>query len=141
MLMNFEIDNYVDKGVAIKVVGVGGGGGNAVNRMIASGMQSVGVHFAEYGQPGSFLLECNTKNPDRCKIYPRQRSRRASGNRTEGCGGKPRGNCLCPERDRYAVCCGWYGRWHWYGRRTDCSADCQGNGDSYRWYCDQAFCF
>ena len=23
MLMNFEIDNYVDKGVAIKVVGVG----------------------------------------------------------------------------------------------------------------------
>ena len=41
MLMNFEIDNYVDKGVAIKVVGVGGGGGNAVNRMIASGMQSV----------------------------------------------------------------------------------------------------
>ncbi|HCB65309.1 MAG TPA: cell division protein FtsZ, partial [Ruminococcaceae bacterium] len=39
--MNFEIDNYVDKGVAIKVVGVGGGGGNAVNRMIASGMQSV----------------------------------------------------------------------------------------------------
>lgn len=30
MLMNFEIDNYVDKGVAIKVVGVGGGGGNAV---------------------------------------------------------------------------------------------------------------
>ena len=26
MLMNFEIDNYVDKGVAIKVVGVGGGG-------------------------------------------------------------------------------------------------------------------
>lgn len=41
MLMNFEIDNYVDKAVAIKVVGVGGGGGNAVNRMIASGMQSV----------------------------------------------------------------------------------------------------
>ena len=41
MLMNFELDNYVDKVVTIKVVGVGGGGGNAVNRMINSGMQSV----------------------------------------------------------------------------------------------------
>ncbi len=39
--MNFEIDNYVDKGVAIKVVGVGGGGGNAVNRMIDDGVQGV----------------------------------------------------------------------------------------------------
>ena len=50
MLMNFEIDNYVDKGVAIKVVGVGGGGGNAVNRMIASGMQSVEDVYKRQGQ-------------------------------------------------------------------------------------------
>ena len=41
MLMNFEIDNYVDKGVAIKVVGVGGGGTNAVNRMVEAGIKGV----------------------------------------------------------------------------------------------------
>lgn len=39
--MGFQFDNdYVD-GVQIKVVGVGGGGGNAVNRMVRSGVQGV----------------------------------------------------------------------------------------------------
>ena len=41
MLMNFDIETDFDRIVSIKVVGVGGGGGNAVNRMVASGMQSV----------------------------------------------------------------------------------------------------
>ncbi len=39
--MNFVLDNDVEKAVNIKVIGVGGGGGNAVNRMIAAGMESV----------------------------------------------------------------------------------------------------
>lgn len=38
---NFMLDNENDKVVNIKVIGVGGGGGNAVNRMIESGMTSV----------------------------------------------------------------------------------------------------
>lgn len=41
MQMNFGMDNDTDKVVSIKVVGVGGGGGNAVNRMIDSSMGSV----------------------------------------------------------------------------------------------------
>lgn len=41
MPMNIFIDNDFDKVVGIKVVGVGGGGGNAVNRMVNSGIQSV----------------------------------------------------------------------------------------------------
>lgn len=41
MLMNFGMDNEVEKIVSIKVVGVGGGGGNAVNRMIDSSLSSV----------------------------------------------------------------------------------------------------
>ena len=41
MQMNFGIDNDADKIVCIKVVGVGGSGGNAVNRMIDSNMESV----------------------------------------------------------------------------------------------------
>lgn len=41
MPINFEIDNDNEKVVAIKVIGVGGGGGNAVNRMVNSEIQSV----------------------------------------------------------------------------------------------------
>ena len=44
MQMNFNIDNNdFEKETNIKVVGVGGGGGNAVNRMV-----SEGVHSAEF---------------------------------------------------------------------------------------------
>lgn len=39
--MPFEIDNQIDDEVMIKVIGVGGGGGNAVDRMIISGVQGV----------------------------------------------------------------------------------------------------
>jgi len=38
-----ELDNYFDRGAKIRVVGVGGGGGNAINNMIDRGM--VGVDF------------------------------------------------------------------------------------------------
>ena len=42
MMANFELDNdYDGVEVTIKVIGVGGGGGNAVNRMIEGGMQGV----------------------------------------------------------------------------------------------------
>lgn len=42
MPINFEIDNEFDKApVSIKVIGVGGGGGNAVNRMVNNSIQSV----------------------------------------------------------------------------------------------------
>ena len=41
-MANFELDNdYDGVEVTIKVIGVGGGGGNAVNRMIEGGMQGV----------------------------------------------------------------------------------------------------
>lgn len=40
--MGFEYeDEVLDTGVQIKVIGVGGGGGNAVNRMIAAGVKGV----------------------------------------------------------------------------------------------------
>ena len=42
MMANFELDNEYDGvEVTIKVIGVGGGGGNAVNRMIEGGMPGV----------------------------------------------------------------------------------------------------
>ena len=39
--MGFEFDNNTEEIVKIKVVGVGGGGGNAVNRMVDSGVKCV----------------------------------------------------------------------------------------------------
>lgn len=39
--MGFEFNSSYDSGVKIKVIGVGGGGGNAVNRMIESNVQGV----------------------------------------------------------------------------------------------------
>ncbi len=41
MLMNFDMANDSENVVSIKVIGVGGGGGNAINRMVLSGMKSV----------------------------------------------------------------------------------------------------
>ena len=37
----FEFDETIDQGAVIKVVGIGGGGSNAVNTMVASGMDKV----------------------------------------------------------------------------------------------------
>ena len=39
--MNFEIANDFEDVTQIKVIGVGGGGGNAINRMVSSGVQGV----------------------------------------------------------------------------------------------------
>jgi cell division protein FtsZ len=40
-MMRFTDDDGMERGAYIKVIGVGGGGGNAVNTMIASGLQGV----------------------------------------------------------------------------------------------------
>src|SRR5262249_17234283 len=40
-MMRFTDDDSVDNGAYIKVIGVGGGGGNEINTMIASGLQGV----------------------------------------------------------------------------------------------------
>ena len=39
--MLFEFDSIVEQKAKLKVIGVGGAGGNAVNRMIQAGMQGV----------------------------------------------------------------------------------------------------
>ena len=52
----FELDDEVSCRARIAVIGVGGGGGNAVNTMISSGME--GVEFAVLTTKGkSFTYE------------------------------------------------------------------------------------
>lgn len=40
-VMGFAFDTGIESNVDIKVVGVGGAGGNAVNRMISSGLRGI----------------------------------------------------------------------------------------------------
>ena len=44
--MGFEFEQGLDNVVSIKVIGVGGGGGNAVNRMVESGVQEKPLSIA-----------------------------------------------------------------------------------------------
>jgi cell division protein FtsZ len=92
MLMNFEIDNHFDKGVAIKVAGVGGGGGNAVNRMIASGLQS--VEFISINTDSQVLGTSNASQKIQIGI---------KSTRGEGAGGKPEVGQKAAEESREEI--------------------------------------
>ena len=62
MMANFELDNdYDGVEVTIKVIGVGGGGGNAVNRMIEGGMQ--GVEFISINTDAQALKNSKAAAP------------------------------------------------------------------------------
>ena len=59
--MTFEHDDTYESGVNIKVIGVGGGGNNAVNRMISSNIR--GVEFITINTDSQVLASSgsNTK--------------------------------------------------------------------------------
>lgn len=59
-----EIDAEYSQNAKIKVIGVGGGGNNAVNRMIDAGLQ--GVEFIAVNTDAQALL--NAKAPNRIQI-------------------------------------------------------------------------
>lgn len=59
--MNFILDNVMENVVAIKVAGVGGGGCNAVDRMISSGMKSVEFIAVNTDQQALFRSKAATK--------------------------------------------------------------------------------
>ncbi|MBQ7907698.1 MAG: cell division protein FtsZ [Clostridia bacterium] len=54
--MSFEFDNDFESGVDIRVLGVGGGGNNAVNRMISANVK--GVEFIAINTDRQALLRC-----------------------------------------------------------------------------------
>ena len=58
--MTFAHDDAFEYGVNIKVVGVGGGGNNAINRMIASGLK--GVDFIAINTDKQALKKCTAPN-------------------------------------------------------------------------------
>ena len=65
----FEFDeNTLDQFAKIKVIGIGGGGSNAVNRMIESGLE--GVEFIAVNTDSQALLM--SKSPKRMQIGRRK---------------------------------------------------------------------
>jgi len=58
-VLEFDID--MDNFARLKVVGIGGGGNNAVNRMIASGMRGVEFIAVNTDKQALFLSQANTK--------------------------------------------------------------------------------
>ncbi len=58
--MAYEIDDNFDSGVNIKVVGVGGGGNNAVNRMISTNIR--GVEFIAINTDKQALINSSATN-------------------------------------------------------------------------------
>ncbi len=59
--MAFEVSNELDKVVQIKVVGVGGGGGNAVNRMVDAGVRGVEFIAINTDKAALYLSKANQK--------------------------------------------------------------------------------
>lgn len=79
--MEFMLDNEFEKIVMIKVVGVGGGGGNAINRMINAGMKS--VEFVAVNTDQQVLNY--SKAPEKVQIGDKlTRGRGAGGNPEKG---------------------------------------------------------
>ncbi len=59
--MSFEVSNELDDVVQIKVVGVGGGGGNAVNRMVDAGVRGVEFVAINTDKAALYLSKANQK--------------------------------------------------------------------------------
>ena len=59
--MPFEVAEEMENVVQIKVVGVGGGGGNAVNRMVAAGVRGVEFVAINTDKAALFLSKADTK--------------------------------------------------------------------------------
>ena len=90
--MGFEIDNEIDNVVQIKVIGVGGGGGNAVNRMISSGIR--GVEFIAVNTDKQMLLSSQATH----KIQIGEKVTRGM-----GAGGKPEVGQKAAEESRDVI--------------------------------------
>ena len=87
--MAFAIDNDFESAVQIKVIGVGGGGGNAVNRMITSGV--LGAEFIAVNTDKQVLVHSKATH----KIQIGEKSTHG-----QGAGGKPEVGAKAAEESR-----------------------------------------
>ncbi len=90
--MAFAIDNDFESAVQIKVIGVGGGGGNAVNRMISQGV--LGAEFIAVNTDKQVLVHSKATH----KIQIGEKSTHG-----QGAGGKPEVGAKAAEESRDTI--------------------------------------
>ena len=90
--MAFELDNDCEITTQIKVIGVGGGGGNAVNRMISSGV--LGAEFIAVNTDKQVLVHSKATH----KIQIGEKSTHG-----QGAGGKPEIGAKSAEESRDSI--------------------------------------
>ncbi len=77
--LRIQYHDEIPQGARIKVIGVGGGGNNAVNRMIAAHVVGVGVYCGEYGCAGAAGVERSGEAAVGCQADERAGCRGESG--------------------------------------------------------------
>ena len=90
--MAFEIENEFEATVQIKVIGIGGGGGNAVNRMIDAGVQ--GAEFIAVNTDKQILTHSRATH----KIQIGEKATRG-----QGAGGKPEVGAKAAEESKELI--------------------------------------
>ena len=133
--MDIMLDQDNSNVIDIKVIGVGGGGGNAVNRMVESGMK--GVEFIAVNTDKQVLMR--SKATQRIQIGEKL-------TKGGGAGGAPEVGLKAAEESREEIQATLRGTQMIFitagmgGGTGDCS-NRQGNGYFDSWYCDKAICF
>ena len=90
--MAFEMENEFESAVQIKVIGVGGGGGNAVNRMVDAGLQ--GAEFIAVNTDKQILTHSRATH----KIQIGEKATRG-----QGAGGKPEVGAKAAEESKELI--------------------------------------
>ena len=112
-MLDFELD--MQELTNIKVIGCGGGGGNAVNRMIIEGLRNVEFIVVNTDKQALLLSQANTK----IQIGEKLTKGLGAGANPEI--GKKRRNSRSYKRCKYGVYYCWYGWRNWYrGRSSSC---------------------
>ena len=140
MFEEFE-EKGMDNLANIKVIGVGGGGNNAVNRMISAGVK--GVEFIAVNCDAQALLL--SKAPTRIQIGEKLTKGLGAGanpeNWRKSSRRKPRPDSGRAEGRRYGICYRRHGRRHRYRCSTYCCRMCARSGRTYRRRCYQTVFF
>lgn len=69
--MSYELDNDFQEVTKIKVIGVGGGGGNAVNRMVQAGLKGIDLIAVNTDKQTLAFSKATQKNSNRRKADQR----------------------------------------------------------------------
>ena len=121
--MGFEFEQGLDNVVNIKVIGVGGGGGNAVNRMVESGVQGVEFISINTDMQALNFSQAGTKIQIGEKLTKGQGAGANPGDRPQGCGGEQGADCRGAGQHPYGVHHRRHGRRHRHRRGAGRGAD------------------